>query len=82
MENQATARMLVAMNKSFGTKFGANAFNINHAVNDKTAQIVLYSSGEMEYEAQKYFLIKNSPHSLEEYRQNYESQNFNCEFNK
>lgn len=80
--NQALARMMANMNRSFDTELGAGAFNATYSTNEAVAQMNLYANADaLKAEYLKYFMIDDLPQTIEQYQSNYESQGFKCKNN-
>ena len=76
-------RVHAAMNQSFGSTFGPDAFNATYHAYDKILRISLYANvGDLSSGAGKYFLLDDSSHNKNHFIKGYEAQGFTCINNK
>lgn len=70
------------MNKSFGSTYGADAFNATYRVDNTEMRMNLYTEVDgLTENGRKYFLITNTNNSKKSLIENYKTQGFTCRNN-
>ena len=67
------------MNKSFGSTYGADAFNATYFVDGTKMRMTLYAEArQLDEDSGKYFLITTIANKKKDLTDNYKTQNFTC----
>ncbi len=70
------------MNKSFGSVYGADAFNANYYTGDNTMRMTIYAETQkLDEDAKKYFLATGTSDDKNSLIENYKKQGFTCKDN-
>lgn len=69
----------ISMNKSFGSTYGADAFNADYYVDNTKMRLSLYTeANKLNEDAKKYFLATGTTNTKKVLIKNYETQGFTC----